>query len=812
VMHLKTGLMWKRCAEGQTWNGTICTGTNNAFDWNTAMALTSSSAGHTDWRLPTVNELLSIVEYQNLSPAISTTIFPKTLDSTFWSGSPNASNSNDAWYVRFYDGYVRSNSDRSSNHSVRLVRGGRFFAPLGFTSQSGVAPGSTVTSNTLKVAGLVSATAIAIVGGSYSINGGAFTAAPGTVNPGDSVAVRVVSASSLATTTRATLTIGGVSGPFRVTTLADVQAPQAPSGLTATAATAGQVDLAWNSSTDGVGVTAYRLYRNGLLLAVLGNVTRYRDTPAVGALRVAYRVVACDAASNCSAPSDVASLVLPASSKTTPVLAAGAKHGAGVTDSGALLLWGDNESGQIGSGGSGDFRSVPFALDTGVVAVAPGGNHSLAIKHDGSLWAWGGNASGQLGDDSTVSSTTPKQIGSGYIAIAAGQAHSLAIKDDGSLWAWGNNGSGRLGDGTANSSTAPVQIGSGYYAVAAGTSHSLGIKTDGSLWTWGSNVRGQLGDGSFSDRYLPTQIGSGFVTVAAGVAHSLALKTDGSLWAWGKLTITQVGNSTAGDRPTPDQIGNGFKAVAAGASHSVGLKTDGTVWTWGSNAAGQLGAGGTVYRLSPDKVEGLANVIAIAAGGNFTLVLKADGTVYAWGGNASGQLGDGTFSTRTEPVLVANATIDGPLDLLPEVANIIPADKIPPFYVVASKSGDLSALSLSVDVKGMVPSSATRQFGSRAAGGYNVYVAAQTAGEAPTWFRLDEGRSWGKLEWPISAFMRGVALDSQDAKVRVDIFQGANLTSVLGAEFYVGYGTDAEEMASAQRYRKVFTAVESKAP
>ena len=58
------------------------------------------------------------------------------------------------------------------------------------------------------------------VGGSYSINGGAFVTTAGTISPGQSVAVRQTSSASYGTMTTATLTIGGVSGTFQVTTRA----------------------------------------------------------------------------------------------------------------------------------------------------------------------------------------------------------------------------------------------------------------------------------------------------------------------------------------------------------------------------------------------------------------------------------------------------------------------------------------------------------------------------------------------------------------------------------------------------------------
>jgi hypothetical protein len=87
-----------------------------------------------------------------------------------------------------------------------------------FTAQTGVALNTTITSNTITVSGINAAASITITGGTYSINGGAYTSATGTVNNGNTVTVRQTSSGSYSSTTNATLTIGGVSGTFSVTT------------------------------------------------------------------------------------------------------------------------------------------------------------------------------------------------------------------------------------------------------------------------------------------------------------------------------------------------------------------------------------------------------------------------------------------------------------------------------------------------------------------------------------------------------------------------------------------------------------------
>jgi len=83
--------------------------------------------GKSDWRMPTRTELLGIVSFDRVSPAIDTAYFPNTpLSSVVWSGSPYANYSNYAWYVDFYNGFSGYyNRNSNGNSQVRLVRGGQ---------------------------------------------------------------------------------------------------------------------------------------------------------------------------------------------------------------------------------------------------------------------------------------------------------------------------------------------------------------------------------------------------------------------------------------------------------------------------------------------------------------------------------------------------------------------------------------------------------------------------------------------------------------------------------------------------------------
>ena len=87
-----------------------------------------------------------------------------------------------------------------------------------FSAVTGAAISTVQTSNAITVSGTNAAAPISISGGSYSVNGLPYQSAASTVNAGDSVTVQVIASSSYSTTSQATLSIGGVSAVFRVTT------------------------------------------------------------------------------------------------------------------------------------------------------------------------------------------------------------------------------------------------------------------------------------------------------------------------------------------------------------------------------------------------------------------------------------------------------------------------------------------------------------------------------------------------------------------------------------------------------------------
>ena len=129
VTHVPTRLMWKRCSEGQVWwSGGDCTSVaSTAAQVNVANLSNSTFAGKSDWRLPTAEELLTLVDYTLYGPAINLTIFPSTPSTPFYSSSFVINYDildgyhNTSWTVDFQLGLAKSSNGAYASQDATIT-------------------------------------------------------------------------------------------------------------------------------------------------------------------------------------------------------------------------------------------------------------------------------------------------------------------------------------------------------------------------------------------------------------------------------------------------------------------------------------------------------------------------------------------------------------------------------------------------------------------------------------------------------------------------------------------------------------------
>ncbi|MES0491145.1 MAG: DUF1566 domain-containing protein [Leptospirales bacterium] len=126
-----TGLVWTTCVEGQS--GVDCTGgADTTYIWTAAStqcnALNALNAGagyggRTNWQMPTIQELGTIVDYSEYSPAVNIAYFPNIVAVSWdWSSTTDPTDTLNAMVVFPSTGWT-SSEVKGNSRNLRCVSG-----------------------------------------------------------------------------------------------------------------------------------------------------------------------------------------------------------------------------------------------------------------------------------------------------------------------------------------------------------------------------------------------------------------------------------------------------------------------------------------------------------------------------------------------------------------------------------------------------------------------------------------------------------------------------------------------------------------
>jgi hypothetical protein len=123
VLDSRSGLVWKRCSEGQEFKDGRCEGDAAMMRWRDALEVgTDADTVKAGWRLPTIAELETLVTTGCDWPSVDLGIFPDTPNKAYWSSTQVPEHAVHAFYVHVGYGGTRLPGGITRDFALRLVR------------------------------------------------------------------------------------------------------------------------------------------------------------------------------------------------------------------------------------------------------------------------------------------------------------------------------------------------------------------------------------------------------------------------------------------------------------------------------------------------------------------------------------------------------------------------------------------------------------------------------------------------------------------------------------------------------------------
>jgi hypothetical protein len=196
---------------------TITSANSTSVAENASLAWSLTANESVTWAIRTVGQNGASVDHDKFEISGSTLRWAANGTKNYEAPDDTGTNNTYVVVVRATD-LLGNTADQTFTTTVTNVTEDTTPDAFTFVDETSGALSTVYTSNAITVAGIDGATAVTVSGGEYRKNGGSWVSAPGTVVAGDSVDVRLTTSGSYSTAVNCTLTIGGVSDTYTVTT------------------------------------------------------------------------------------------------------------------------------------------------------------------------------------------------------------------------------------------------------------------------------------------------------------------------------------------------------------------------------------------------------------------------------------------------------------------------------------------------------------------------------------------------------------------------------------------------------------------